>query len=301
MFSTRTWAFLRLTRPLFLLGGILLYLLGVCIALSKGAAFNPGRFLLGQFLVTSIQLMVQYANEYYDREVDQAAAGRRTWFSGGSGVLPAGELSPIVALRAAQVCAGISLVILVVVAIQAPVVGLLNLLVLLVAWFYSAPPLSLVSTGWGELLASLIVAFCAPLTGLALQSGPNAFPRLLIVTLPLVLIHMGMLIAFEFPDREADTAFGKRTLTVRLGLERAAWLHDGMIAGAFILYGVFALLGYSGAAGRYIFLALPLAVWQMIRIGWHLRHRDAGFLWLTMGAVGLFALTAFLWLVGFLI
>lgn len=302
MFMAKVGAFIRLTRPFFLLGGVMLYLLGVSIALSAGAVFNPAHFLAGQILVTSVQLTVHYANEYYDREVDRAETSNRTLFSGGSGVLPSGILSPLVALRAAQVWAGISLVFLVVVAIQMPVLGLLGVLVMLAAWFYSAPPLGLVNRGWGELTASIISALCVPFAGLALQTGPNFLsPIFFIVCLPLVLIHISMLIAFEFPDLEADAAFGKRTLTVHLGLGRAAWLHDGLIGGVFILYGVFARLGYTGAAGRYVFLVLPLALWQMIRIRWYVRHPKASYHWLTMGAVSLFGFTAIMWLLGFLI
>lgn len=298
-FIAKAGAFIRLTRPFFLLGGVLLNLLGTSIAISAGGAFDLASLLLGQLLVTSIQLMVHYSNEYYDREVDQASAGNRTWFSGGSGVLPDGGLTPLVALHAAQVCAGISFVTLVLVSIRTPVMSVIGVLVLFAAWFYSAPPLRLVSTGWGEFTASIIVAFFVPLTGWVLQSGLSSLPlSFLVLCLTLVLIHMGMLITFELPDVESDAAFGKRTLTVRLGLERVAWLHNGLIAGAFIIYGGMALLGTLGTSGRFIFLAVPLAVWQEIRIVWHLRHREASFDWLTLGAVSLFGLSVLLWMAG---
>ncbi|HJW84932.1 MAG TPA: prenyltransferase, partial [Anaerolineae bacterium] len=87
---TSLWSFIQLTRPLFLLGGALMYGLGAAIAYSAGASIDWGRYALGQVIVTSIQAMTQYANEYYDLEVDRAAGSNRTWFSGGSGVLPAG-------------------------------------------------------------------------------------------------------------------------------------------------------------------------------------------------------------------
>jgi 1,4-dihydroxy-2-naphthoate octaprenyltransferase len=302
MLVSKAGAFIRLTRPFFLLGGVMLYLLGVSMALSAGTGFNLAYFLMGQFLVTFVQLTVHYANEYYDREVDQTQYGSRTWFSGGSGALAGDILSPLVALRAAQVCAGVSLIILVVVAFQMPVLALLGLMGMLAAWFYSAPPLRLVSRGWGEVDASVITAFCVPFAGLAFQNGTNNLPPIFfVVCVPLVLIHISMMIAFEFPDVEADKAFGKYTLAVRLGLSRAAWLHNGLIGAAFILYGLFAWLGCTGAAGRYVFLVLPLALWQMARIRWQLHHPKAGFHWLTMGAVSLFGLTAIMWLLGFLI
>jgi len=215
-------------------------------------------------------------------------------------VLSLGALPPWVARRAAQVCAGTSFVTLVFASIRTPVMGFIGVLVLFVAWFYSAPPLRLVSTGWGELTASIIVAFFVPLTGFALQSGLSSLPlSFIIVCLVLVLIHMGMMITFELPDVGSDAAFGKRTLAVRLGIKRVAWLHNGLIAGAFIIYGGMALLGTFGTSARFIFLAVPLVVWQAIRIFWHLRHREVSFKWLTLGAASLFGLSVFLWLAGF--
>jgi 1,4-dihydroxy-2-naphthoate polyprenyltransferase len=302
MVVSKARAFIILTRPFFLLGGFMLYLLGVSIALSGGVMFNPANYLLGQILVTSVQLMVHYTNEYYDYEIDRAVSSSRTWFSGGSGALVAGVLSPRVALGAAQVWGGISLAFLVVVAFQMPVLALLGLLGMLSAWFYSAPPLRLVNRGWGEVTASMVTAFCVPFAGLTFQTGTIILlPIFFMVCVPLVIIHISMMVAFEFPDIKVDAAFGKRTLSVRLGLGRAAWLHNGLIGSAFVLYGLFAWLGYTGAAGRYVFLVLPLALWQMFRIRWQVRHPEAGFQWLTIGAVSLFGLTAILWLLGFLL
>jgi hypothetical protein len=144
----KIWAFIQLTRPVFLLGGALLYTLGVAIAASQGAAIHPGRALLGQLMVTAIQVMAHYANEYYDIEVNRLIASNRTWFFGGSGVLSAGELSRDVARRAMQVCAVMGMAAVVVVAFQVPMVGIVGAVSFLGAWFYSAPPLSLMGNGF---------------------------------------------------------------------------------------------------------------------------------------------------------
>ena len=296
-------AFIRLTRPFFLLGGVLLYLLGVVISLVAGAPFNLAHYLTGQLLVTSSQLMVHYANEYYDREVDAATGKMRTWFSGGSGVMASGALTPGVARRASRVCLAASLVMLLVVAFQAPLAGAVGAVSLLGAWSYSAPPIKLMGSGWGEVSASLIVAFLTPLMGLLLQAGGKPLPAVLfLVCLPLLLIHIAMLLAFEFPDRAADATFGKRTLAVRLGLPRAVWLHNGLLSAAFALYSVFALLSLTGPAGRYVLFALPLAVWQAVWIGQQTRRMDPGRLSvLVIGAVGLFGLSAALTLLGLVV
>jgi 1,4-dihydroxy-2-naphthoate octaprenyltransferase len=96
----KTWAFVKLTRPMFLGGAVLLYLLGAALAWAQGASPEWIRLLLGQLLVTAIQLTTHYANEYYDYDVDAAIGSARTPFSGGSGVLVSGQLDRAVALHA---------------------------------------------------------------------------------------------------------------------------------------------------------------------------------------------------------
>jgi 1,4-dihydroxy-2-naphthoate octaprenyltransferase len=291
-----------MSRPFFLLEGILLYLLGVGIAWSTGASVNMLNLILGQVLVTSVQLMVHYSNEYFDREGDQVVNQDRTLFSGGSGVLPAGILNPRVALRAALVCAGLGLAILIIFLFQFPWLGLIGLLAMLAAWSYSSPPLRLVCTGWGELTASLIAVLFVPFTGVVLQNGLKSVPVVFwIICLPLILIHISTMIAIEFPDHVGDAACGKRNLPVRLGMVRAAWLHNGLIASAFLIYGLFVITGTLGNTWRFVFFVLPLVIWQMVRIVWQAHHPQARFLWLTLGAVGLMGLTGLFWLLGLIV
>jgi 1,4-dihydroxy-2-naphthoate octaprenyltransferase len=108
-----------------------------------------------------------------------------------------------------------------------------------------------------------------------------------------------MLIAFEIPDIEADIANAKHTLTVRLGVDRAVWLHHGLVVVAYLIMGGYSPSTPEGMAGRLVYFALPLAVWQIYRVSWQIRHLQSGFNILTLGAVGLFGLTGFLWLLGF--
>ena len=289
------WAFIRLTRPIFLLGGALLYVMGVVMAARRGVPIRLSLALLGQVMVTAIQLMAHYANEYYDVASDRLNS-RRTWFSGGSGVLAAGELEREVARRASHAAGLVGAVAIVAVIIQSPITGILGLVSLLGAWFYSAPPFALMSSGWGELSTSLIVALLTPLTGFVLQAG-YIDAQVLVVCAPLVMIHLAMLIAFEFPDWEADTAAGKQTLVVRLGRDRAAFVHAVLIAFATIWLMAVSL---SWSPARYVWLTMPLAAWQALSLGWRARHDWSGLPLLTLGAVSLFVLPSALWLLGWL-
>jgi 1,4-dihydroxy-2-naphthoate octaprenyltransferase len=287
----KIWAFVRLTRPLFLLGGGVLNLLGLAVAASHGYPLDVARAVLGQVLITSIQLLAHYGNEYFDFEVDRLIGEQRTWFSGGSGVLAAGELDRAVARQAMIVSALVAVITLGLAATQTPVMLVIGSISLAGAYFYSAPPLTLMGSGWGELTTALLTGLLVPMTGYALQTGQIDI-RLLPLCLPLVLAYMAMIIAFQFPDREADVVVGKRTLTVRLGLQRAAQLHNLLIA--------LSLMTLALSSPRWVWLSVPLAVWQMIAVAQLTRSGGRHFQWLTTGAVALSGLLPLLRLIDLL-
>jgi 1,4-dihydroxy-2-naphthoate polyprenyltransferase len=288
-------AFIKLTRPLFLMGGVVLYALGVFIARSQGLTIDLPRAFLGQAIITSIQLMTHYSNEYYDLETDRLIGADRTFFSGGSGVLPSGLLSPLVAQRAMIICAAIGLSAIMVGAIQSPLVGLIGIIGLLGSYFYSAPPLRLSGSGLGELAATIIVAVLTPLTGYVLQTN-RIDPIVFQIAAPLGLLHLAMVLTFELPDYAADSATHKRTLAVRSSRNTVGWLHTALIITAFGLIAITAT-----PFTRFVWFILPLAAWQIIGGVWRIRRGWTHLGWLTFGGLALFALTAALWLIGFLL
>ena len=93
-------AYVRLGRFPFLIGGFILYGLGVAIAHYEGFRIDWSVFVWGQFIVTATQLMVHYSNDYFDREADRVNLTPTRW-SGGSRVLLEGLLSPSIALLSA--------------------------------------------------------------------------------------------------------------------------------------------------------------------------------------------------------
>lgn len=261
-----------------------------------GIAINWAVYWLGQVMVTSIQLTGQYLNEYYDLEVDRLGANNRTWFSGGSGILSEGSVSPSVVLVAARICAVIAILTGVFASLQSVWTIPILILCLLGSWFYSSPPLSLMSSGWGELTTSVIVALLVPLAGYCIQGGlPPG--ELWLICVPLVLVHVAMLVSFEIPDQEADLSVGKKTLTVRLGLKGGARLIDALIVSAFLFLCVLTLT--SNYPGQWMVFAAPLAIWQMVTV-----HRvvlsptRSRYYLLTTCGIGLFVLMAVLALSG---
>ncbi len=259
-------AFIRLGRPLFLGGGFILFALGAAIAHATGHAISWSRYALGQGAVTSFQLMVHYANDYFDLEADRANKTPTRW-SGGSRVLPGGELPPRVALYAALVLAAIGGVLALVVGGGA----LATLAVIFVlAWSYSAPPLRLCASGLGELDTAIVVTVLVPWLGFYLQAPDlRGLPLLALTIVPPALLQLAMLVAIEFPDAAGDAATGKHTLVVRLGASMAARLYVAITALAFVWPPLAHALGLPGAVSLAMVIPAPVALWRIARIRDH--------------------------------
>jgi len=294
--------FLRLSRPLFLLGGVLTYALGAAIVNFLGRPLDPVLYVVGQALVTLLQLMTHYLNEYYDSDADQENTSR-TLLTGGSGAIGPERLPKTVALYAGVLSLGLATTI----SSAALITGAFPVLawpVLLLgsmgAFFHSGPPLRLISTGYGELTAALVVAGLTPTLAYVLQTGE--LHRLLVMsTTPLIALGFAMIIVFELPDYSSDLKYGKRNLMVRLGWSAAMRAHDVAIVFALISFAVAFSLGLPSRVSLSALIVLPLAaaqIWQLNRIrqGYPTKWTS-----LTFGALGLFVIAAYLELAGFLL
>lgn len=293
-------AFLRLSRFFFLGGGFLLFALGALIARYQGYPLSVSQYVLGQLFVTSLQLMTQYLNEYWDVEADRLNQNR-TPFSGGSGMVGPEGISRQAVFTAAMVCLAVgatAAVWLLVEFAPPPGVWAVMLLIFLGAFFYSSPPLALAGSGYGELTASITVAGLVPALGHLLFAGrPSVL--LLLATAPLVVLHFAMLMAFEFPDFLSDEAAGKQTLLVRVGRRVGAQVHNAALVLAIAL-GVLAT--YAGLPARVALgtlLAAPLVVLQISQVRRMQRGEPVSFARLTFLGLVIFALTTYFSAFGF--
>lgn len=289
------WLLIRLSRPLFLLGGVLVFALGVGIARYLGTPINWGMYFLGQFWVTTLQLAGQYLNEYFDAPQDVQNTNR-TPFTGGSGALGPDGLPRRTALIAAAGCLAVTASLTVLLLSQAslsPTTVLIMVLGFSGAILYSVPPVRLSTTGYGELTTSFLVANLVPAFAFLLQSG-ELHRLLAMATFPLTLLHLAMMLAFEFPDYATDLRLGKRTLLVRMGWQRAVVLNNLLILGAYLT------LILAVVSGLPFYIALPslitlplglLQIWQMRRIADGARPNWTA---LTLTAIALFSVVAYL-------
>jgi 1,4-dihydroxy-2-naphthoate polyprenyltransferase len=256
-------AFVRLGRPLFLAGGFVNYALGAAVARLTGHAIDWRRYVLGQAAVTAFQLMTHYANDYFDLDADRANATPTRW-SGGSRVLPDGELPRAAALIAALVLAALGIGAIAALREQVAVLVAMGVL----AWAYSAPPLRLCASGLGELDTAIVVTGLVPWLGFALEAPDLAGAHIALAAIvPSVMLQFAMLLAIEFPDAAGDAATGKRTLVVRLGATAAAKLYAACTIAAYAWLPVAWRLGVPAIAVVLAAAPIPVAVWRIAKLG----------------------------------
>src|SRR5262245_34529738 len=123
---------------MFLLGGVVFYNLGVVIAQYAGAKLDWVTWGWGQFIVTLVQLMVHYSNDYFDIAADRQNQTSTRW-SGGSRVLVLETIQPTTALLTSivlLVSALLSTLLLYLTTSPGSLAGLLILLAIFISWFY---------------------------------------------------------------------------------------------------------------------------------------------------------------------
>ncbi len=219
-------ALVRLARLHFLIGTGIAYLIGVLVARTESGGLSAPALGRGLFVVWLIQLAAQFFNEYFDQPTDRANR-HRTPFSGGSGVLVAGELKAEVAWWAGVAALAPAVALFLDLA-RLPTFGVATVMIFGLAVTgavgYSIPPLAFANRGWGEIDTAVIVALLVPLFGYNLQTGQISL-TLLFACLPFAALILANMINVAFPDYVADRGAGKRTLVVILGPERAARLY----------------------------------------------------------------------------
>lgn len=289
--------FVQLSRPILVLSAALLFVLGTGVAHYLSGQINWSSFFLGFAWVMLIVLGFQYLHEYFDSAVlYDDPIGRHTPFSGGSGAIGKGRLARLVALWAGLTCLTVatSLTFLMVKSQELGAVGAIILgLIFLGELFLVVPPFRVVTSGYGEIVLSIIFVGLFPALALILQ-GHDLHKLLFMVAFPLTTMHLGMLIALEFPDYAVDLQRGKTPIIVRIGWQMGMLLHNILILGSFVIIGMAFVFQFPLRLGWPVFLVLPVGlfqIWMMNRIGdgakpnWNL---------LVLVALSTFGLTAYI-------
>jgi len=239
--------------------------LGAMIAWNHQSSFYWGYFLLTLIGAIVFHAGVNTANDYFDHKsgADEANLNYYTPLYGGSRVIQNGEMKAGQMLALSIGCFFLVFAIGIYLALTRglPILWL-GLIGFLSGLFYTAPPISLVSRGLGELAVGLNFGVLCTLGAYYVQTQKFSLEALL-ASLPVSLLIANVLIINEFPDYQADKQVGKRQLVVRLGRKRARWIFLLLLCSTYGLIILFVLLKLIAPLTLLCLLTLPLA----IRIG----------------------------------
>ncbi len=236
----------RELRAPFLTASIVPVLVGGAAAWATLGVLDWWLFLVTMVGVMLLHLGANVTNDYYDYVGGTDVVNRfRTPFSGGSTFLVERRLSPrkVLRLGLALIAAGslVGLYLVYTLGADGWVVLLLGMIGVGGGYFYSAPPLSLASRGWGELVIGSLFGMLAVLGTYFIQTTTFTL-EVVVASLPVSLWIAAIIWINQIPDIEADSATGKRTLVVRWGIERSIEVYSAIqmaaaavIAGAVIL------------------------------------------------------------------
>lgn len=227
-----TW--LRAVRIRFLLASVLSVFLGMAIGWWQAKSFNLEFAILTLGGVVALHASVDLLNDYWDykRQIDTET--KRTKFSGGTGVLPEGLLTPSQVYRAGVVMLIIGTIIGGFFIYERGITILVILGFAVVSiYFYST---RIVDSGLGEIFVAIKGAMIV--LGTYFIQSPHITIEPILAGMVSGILSSTVLFVNSFPDYDADKSHGRKTLVIVFGKKRAAskvWIFPITIHGIIII------------------------------------------------------------------
>lgn len=250
----RIWA-LQVRAP-FLILSVVLVLVGGGIAARDGV-FDGLRFALAMIGVALAHVAVNMLNELSDHRTGIDHQTRRTPFSGGSGTLQAGLLTPYAVLKASL---GVLATALAIGVFLTCVSGWPLLLFILAGGLATVFYTNFLARYMvGELAAGVCLGTFVVL-GTYYAQAETLTAEVAWIAVPPGILTALLLLLNEFPDARADSMGGRRHLVIVLGWRRAAWIYTLALGAAYLVLGIGVLAGLFPLAVLLGLLTLPLGI-----------------------------------------
>ncbi len=252
---------LKATRAPFLTGSIIPVALGTAVAWSETGKFNLAYFLWVLTGVSFLHLGTNLANDYFDHQSGNDWFNENfSQFNGGSRVIQDNAISARGILIFALVCfaAGSLLGLWINHQLKTNVVLYLGLAGVFCGFFYTATPLKIGYSGWGEAVVGLCFGPLVVLGSHYVQTQSFSWPALW-ASIPVGIMIGLILYINEFPDYLADKAVAKKTLVVRLGKKEAVKLYNFLLVMTYLIIFLGVLVKLLPLYTLIAMLHLPLA------------------------------------------
>ena len=255
-------------RANFLLLAVLLVAIGLAVSYKYQSHEGNFSWLHAVMILTGVvsaHISVNLFNEYSDFKTKIDFNTKRTPFSGGSGILTKGLISPEKVLRVAIT----SLVLSIVTGIYFTIISHWTIFVISLLGAFTIIFYSKILTHYllGELFAGLTLGSLVIIgTFLAMNASPAAglnglLPGgVILISIPPGILTSLLLLLNEFPDVEADKKGGRRHIVVKFGYKASAFIYT---AGLIVTFGTIVLLPILGYSSLWIYIALlplPMAL-----------------------------------------
>ena len=253
-------AWIGLSRPPFHTVGILPFILGTILAYKINSTISIEIFIFGVLGVILIMLSTYHSGEYFDYRGDMISNSLHdNQFAGGTRILLAGKMSPLVPLWTSIVAIIIAAAIglfLQFILKTGPYTLLLGFLGAFPGFFYSTEPIRLVKRGIGEIFIGFCYGWLPVASAYYIQTG-TIHPIIHWLALPIGLTVFNVILLNEFPDYAADMATGKKNLLNRMGKKNGEFLYI-----AFSLLASAAMLAspFWGIPFKVIYFYLPFFI-----------------------------------------
>lgn len=248
MTSTSQW--IAGARPKTLPAAFAPVLVGTALA---GAGWVPGRALLALVVALSLQIGVNYANDYSDgiRGTDRSRVGPVRLV--GQGLAPARRVRGAAFLSfSLAAIAGAVLVAMSghwwLLIVGAASIG--------AAWLYTGGPRPYGYAGLGELFVFIFFGL-VPVLGTLYVQTDAIDPTAILAAIGVGSLACAILVTNNLRDIPTDDQAGKRTLAVRLGDARTRWFYVVLIVAAF------AMVALMGAINAWTLIGLLAAPWAL--------------------------------------
>ena len=244
------------TRPQFLILPLALAFLGTVLAWYDGY-FHLFHAILAAIGLISTHISVNTLNDYFDFRSGVDLATRQTPFSGGSGILPAGLLTP----RQVLWLGLITFIIAVPIGLYfIIVIGWELLPLLLVAAFCILlyTPVIL-KQPWPEWAPGVGLGFL-PVLGMYFVQVGTFTPHAIIASVPSGFLVHNLLLLNEFPDVKADRIARRKTLPIMIGEKKAAVFYTFVTLAVYIWIIAWVIAAVMPIWTLLALLTLPFAV-----------------------------------------